>query len=137
MNKITRNSNPVKDHPAGFRTKDDEYICPVETTFDFLKGRWKIKILWTLHHSSAMRFNELRSSIGDISEKVLTKQLRELEKTEFIRRKIYPEFPPKVEYSLTEFALTFSPILAQIGDWGVENKDKILEILEKQKNRNA
>ncbi|MEO8073470.1 MAG: helix-turn-helix domain-containing protein [Acidobacteriota bacterium] len=133
MKKVTRNSNPVKDHPAGFRTKDDKYICPVETTFDFLKGRWKIKILWVLHHSSVMRFNELRDSLGGISEKVLANQLRELEKTDFVQRKIYPEFPPKVEYELTDFALTFSTILAQIGDWGLEHKDKILEILEKQK----
>ena len=134
MNKITWKNNPVKEHPEGFRTKADEYVCPVETTFDFLQGRWKIKILWKLHKSSVMRFNELRNSIGGISEKVLTKQLRELEKAEFIQRKTYSEFPPKVEYSLTDFALTFSPILAQIGDWGLKHKDKILEILGKQEN---
>lgn len=130
MNKTFFKDNPIKNHPEGFRTSKNEYICPVETTFDFLKGRWKIKILWKLHTSEVMRFNELRDSIEGISEKVLTEQLRELEDTQFVKRKVYSEFPPKVEYSLTDFAKTLSPILAQIADWGLENKDKILEVLE-------
>lgn len=122
--------NPVKNHPEGFHKSDGKYVCPVETTFNILKGRWKINILWALHNNPVMRFGEIHEAIDGISEKVLTKQLRELEKIQFVERKIYSEFPPKVEYYLTDFARTFSPVLANIANWGLENKDKILEIVE-------
>jgi DNA-binding HxlR family transcriptional regulator len=109
--------------------KDEKMsFCPVETGIELLSGKWKGRILWKLHNNGTMRFGELRKSLGNITEKMLTAQLRELEGVNLINRKVYTEVPPKVEYSLTEFGKSMCPILDKFAEWGVANQEKMSEI---------
>lgn len=113
------------------KNKKDEDLnfCPVETSLELLSGKWKGRILWKLHHyQNTMRFGELRRSLGNITEKMLTQQLRELESVNIIERRVYNEVPPKVEYSLTEFGKSMTPILDKFCEWGLANAHKIAEI---------
>jgi DNA-binding HxlR family transcriptional regulator len=103
-------------------------FCPVETGIELLSGKWKGRILWKLYNEKTMRFGELRKSLGNITEKMLTAQLRELESVNLINRKVYTEVPPKVEYSLTDFGKSMCPILDKFAEWGVANQEKMLEI---------
>ncbi len=91
--------------------------CPVEVGLNILSGKWKLKILWHLSKGT-IRFNELQRVLDNITTKTLTQQLRELEEQGIITRKVFPEVPPKVEYSLSELGATLKPILAQLCDWG-------------------
>lgn len=84
---------------------------------NILSGKWKITILWYIAEYEVQRFGELRRRLGDITQSTLTKQLRELEQDGFISRRIYPEVPPKVEYSLTELGKSFVPILKDMKKW--------------------
>lgn len=112
--------------------KDEKInFCPVETGIELLSGKWKGRILWKLYNEKTMRFGELRKALGNITEKMLTAQLRELESVSLINRKVYTEVPPKVEYSLTDFGLSLAPILDKFATWGVENKDKMQEIFNR------
>lgn len=91
--------------------------CPVEAGLNILSGKWTLKILWHLSKGT-IRFNELQRRLGNITTKTLTQQLRELEEQGIITRKVFPEIPPKVEYSLSEMGATLKPVLAQLCDWG-------------------
>ncbi|MGE3680373.1 MAG: winged helix-turn-helix transcriptional regulator [Bdellovibrionales bacterium] len=91
--------------------------CPVEATLDVIGGKWKGVILYHLL-GNVMRFNELRKLLPDVTQRVLTKQLRELEQAGIIRREVYPEIPPKVEYSLTPLGETLHPIVTAMRAWG-------------------
>lgn len=91
--------------------------CPVEIGLNILSGKWKLKILWHLS-SGTIRFNELQRVLGSITAKTLTQQLRELEEQGIIIRKVFPEIPPKVEYSLSELGTTLQPVFAQLCSWG-------------------
>lgn len=91
--------------------------CPVEVGLNILSGKWKLKILWHLSKGT-IRFNELQRLLGNITTKTLTQQLRELEEQGIITRKVFPEIPPKVEYSLSETGNTLKPIFAQLCNWG-------------------
>ncbi len=95
------------------------YICPVEATLDLVGGKYKPLILWHLSDKT-LRFNELQKIISSATAKMLTQQLRELEKDGMIHREVYPVVPPKVEYSLTPLGKSFIPILSQMYDWGLE-----------------
>lgn len=97
----------------------DPTACPVETTLKIIGGKWKTVILYHLLNKT-IRFNEFQRIMPDISQRMLTRQLRELEKDGIIHRKIYNEIPPKVEYSMTEFGCTLKPIIISIRDWGEE-----------------
>lgn len=96
--------------------------CPIEVGLNILSGKWKLKILWHLSRGT-VRFNELQRILGNITTKTLTQQLRELEEQGIVIRKIFPEVPPKVEYSLSEIGMTLQPILAQLCDWGKTYQD--------------
>jgi len=96
-------------------------VCPLELVQKVVGGKWKLIILWALRGTK--RFNELYRLFPGITQAMLTKQLRELESSGFVNRKIYNEIPPKVEYSLTEVGETFLPILQSIHHWGQENYD--------------
>lgn len=98
--------------------------CPVEAALDMVGGKWKGVILYHLR-AETRRFNELRRLIPGVSQRMLTKQLRELEKDRIVNRKIYREIPPKVEYSLTSFGLTLSPIMQALEKWGVEYLEEV------------
>jgi DNA-binding HxlR family transcriptional regulator len=94
--------------------------CPAETTLGVIGGKWKLLILRELL-SGASRFGELRRRLSGISEKILAQHLRELESDGIIARKIYPEIPPKVEYSLTASGKTLKPIIDGLHEWGLEH----------------
>mgnify|MGYP006066160255 FL=1 len=97
--------------------------CPVETTLTLIGDKWKVLILRDLLPGTK-RFGELKKSIGNVSQKVLTAQLRDMEKSGLVNRKVYPEVPPHVEYSLTELGRSLQPILDALQDWGEEYKAK-------------
>src|SRR6266852_3741034 len=96
---------------------------PVQTTLDVIGGKWKPLILWHLSEKT-LRFSELNRSINGITQKMLTQQLRELEKDGLIARKVYPEVPPKVEYSMTEYGKTLHPVLESMCDWGEKHEKR-------------
>ncbi len=95
--------------------------CPVETTLMLIGDKWKVLILRDLLPGTK-RFGELKKSIGNVSQKVLTAQLRDMESNGLVNRKVYPEVPPRVEYSLTELGRSLKPILDAMRDWGEEFK---------------
>lgn len=100
---------------------DGPYGCSVEATLSVIGGRWKSVIIFHLLHSDVMRFGELKKSINGITQRMLTNQLRELESDRIVKRKVYAEVPPKVEYSLTEYGRTLEPIMLSMRDWGAEH----------------
>jgi len=93
------------------------YYCPVEVTLEVIGGKWKCVILWWLRRGPK-RFGELKQLIPDISQQVLTQQLRELEEDGLVRREAFREAPPRVEYSLTAYGATVRPITEIMCDWG-------------------
>ncbi|MDH5712275.1 MAG: helix-turn-helix transcriptional regulator [Gammaproteobacteria bacterium] len=109
-----------------------DFGCPVEATLDVIGGKWKCVILFHLLIATR-RFNELRRLMPGVTQRMLTRQLRELEADKIIKRKVYPEVPPKVEYSLTEFGETLEPILIMLQKWGFE----YLEIISDIRNQRA
>ncbi|MCX4257318.1 MAG: helix-turn-helix domain-containing protein [Oscillospiraceae bacterium] len=86
-----------------------------------ISGKWKILIIWYISVYKVQRFGELQRRLGGITQSTLTKQLRELESDGFISRKIYPQVPPRVEYSLTETGESFVPILLKMQEWSEKN----------------
>lgn len=100
--------------------------CPVETTLMLIGDKWKVLILRDLLPGTK-RFGELQKSIGKISQKVLTAQLRDMEGSGLVNRKVYAEVPPKVEYSLTELGKSLSPILDAMQNWGEVYKANIIQ----------
>lgn len=94
--------------------------CGIKRIQKIFAGKWKIMILWSLHEKT-MRFGELNRALGDITQSALTKQLRELEEDGLIKRYVYREVPPRVEYSLTDTGNKFVPLLEQINTWSLEN----------------
>jgi DNA-binding HxlR family transcriptional regulator len=93
-----------------------EYMCPVEALVDVIGGKWKMPIL-TLLFQGTKRYGELRQHLPGVTERVLTMQLRELEQSGIVQRKVYAEVPPKVEYSLTELGLSLKPVLQVMLSW--------------------
>lgn len=107
------------------------YGCPVEATLDVMGGRWKAVILFYLLEETK-RFNELRRLLPKVTQRVLTLQLRELERDGIIHRQIYAEVPPRVEYSLTELGRSLESVLETMREWG----EAYINILDKQKEEN-
>lgn len=97
--------------------------CPVETTLTLIGDKWKVLILRDLMPGTK-RFGELKKSVGNVSQKVLTAQLRAMEKSGLVNRKVYAEVPPRVEYSLTELGKSLEPILDSLWSWGEEYKKR-------------
>ena len=91
--------------------------CPVETTLTLISDKWKVLILRDLLQGTK-RFGELKKSIGHVTQKVLTAQLREMEASGLLTRKVYAEVPPRVEYTLTELGYSLKPILDAMWSWG-------------------
>ena len=104
-------TDTVKDLPA----------CPVETTLTLISDKWKVLILRDLM-PGARRFGELKKSLGGVSQKVLTAQLREMEGSGLLTRTVYPVVPPHVEYTLTELGRSLKPVLDAMQAWGEEYK---------------
>lgn len=96
--------------------------CLVETTLTLISDKWKVLILRDLLPGTK-RFGELKKSIGHVSQKVLTAQLRQMEQSGLLTRTVYPEVPPRVEYSLTELGYSLKPILDAMSTWGENYKE--------------
>jgi DNA-binding HxlR family transcriptional regulator len=99
--------------------------CPLEATLQVIGGKWKAVILYYLMHEGTHRFAELRRKIAGISERMLTQQLRELEADDVVRRQVYAEVPPKVEYSLTDYGQTLAPVTRAMCDWGQRHTKRL------------
>jgi DNA-binding HxlR family transcriptional regulator len=104
--------------------KTKSYNCPVEAAVDVFGGKWKALILWWLQERT-WRFAELRRQMPGITEKMLTRQLRELEADGIVERRVYPTVPPKVEYSLTDYGRSLKRALRAICDWGQQHMVRI------------
>ena len=109
----TIEATPAKDLPA----------CPVETTLMLIGDKWKVLILRDLMPGTK-RFGELKKSIGSVSQKVLTSQLRQMEESGLLIRTVFPEVPPRVEYTLTELGHSLKPVLDAMWNWGEEFKSQ-------------
>ena len=107
----TSSAAPAKELPA----------CPVETTLALIGDKWKVLILRDLLPGTK-RFGELKKSIGSVSQKVLTAQLRDMEEKGLLTRKVYAEVPPRVEYTLTDTGYSLKPILDAMEAWGTDYK---------------
>jgi DNA-binding HxlR family transcriptional regulator len=101
-----------------------DYHCPVETTLDVIGGKWKALILFWLR-DGACRFGELRRHIPDVSERMLTQQLRQLEAAGIVHREVYAQVPPRVEYSLTPYGKTLRPLTDLMCAWGKKHMRRV------------
>jgi DNA-binding HxlR family transcriptional regulator len=107
----------------GFFMEKNLPACPVETTLMLISDRWKVLIIRDLLEGTK-RFGELKKSVGNVSQKVLTANLRSMEDSGLLTRKVYPEVPPRVEYTLTETGYSLKSILDAMVEWGTEYKKK-------------
>jgi DNA-binding HxlR family transcriptional regulator len=98
--------------------QDKTYLCPLELSIDLIGGKWKTIIIWQLREKT-LRFSQLKRRLPGITQKMLTQQLRDLENDGLISREVYPQVPPKVEYSLTDYGRTVLPILKSLFKWGI------------------
>ena len=102
--------------------------CPVETTLTLIGNKWKVLIIRDLL-TGTKRFGELKKSIGSVSQKVLTSQLRAMEEDGLIHREVYAEVPPRVEYSLTELGWSLQPILDAMVSWGNNDREVVISLI--------
>ena len=102
--------------------KDHKY-CPVTTTLKVIGGKWKLPLLWHLQDGKK-RYSELQRLLGKITPKMLSQQLRELEKDGILDRKVYPVVPPRVEYMLTPYGKTLQPMLKDMEKWGEKHEKR-------------
>jgi len=102
---------------------DNSILCPVETTLSLIENKWKIMIIRDLLDGTK-RFGELKKTVGNISQKVLTANLREMEATGLLLRKVYAEVPPRVEYTLTEVGYSLRTVLDSMVEWGNNYKKR-------------
>ena len=98
--------------------------CGMAYTLSLIGGRWKPGILYQLVRGGKLRYSELRKQLPDVSERMLVLQLRELEQDGLIRRLVYAEVPPRVEYELTEAGVSLKAVLRSMSDWGVSHQRK-------------
>ena len=104
-------------------TKEEMPACPVATTVQLIGSKWRLLIMRDLLDGTK-RFGELKRSLGSISQKVLTSNLREMEERGLVERRVYPEVPPRVEYSLTEAGASLRPVIDAMRTWGVDYQQR-------------
>ena len=110
-------ADPVEHTAIPLLYRDKAYTCGIDVTLAVVGGKWKASILYHLAQQT-MRFSDLQRQFADTTRKMLTQQLRELEADGLVHREVYPQVPPKVEYSLTAKGVSIVPILQQMCDWG-------------------
>ena len=101
--------------------------CPIRHVLARVGDKWSLLVLYNLQHKEPVRFKELQRQIPDISQKSLTQTLRTLEEDGFVSREVFPEVPPRVEYSLTPRALSFLPLVENMINWAKENMGEIIK----------
>lgn len=104
--------------------KNNKKTCVLDFAFQRIGGKYKGRILIALHRNKVLRYGELNRELSDVSLKMLTQALKELESDKLIYRKLYPEVPPKVEYTLSETGAEFIPFLEHLGAWGYKQQEK-------------
>ena len=102
--------------------------CGLDLTGEVLYGKWKIRLLWFIDQGF-QRPSELQRKIPDASRRVLNIQLKELEEHELVSKIIYPQVPPKVEYSLTDFGKTLIPVISALGNWGDKHEERLRNVI--------
>jgi DNA-binding HxlR family transcriptional regulator len=100
------------------KINNGEFNCEKELTLSLISGKWKITIIYYLGIDGTLRFSEIKRLFPKITHKVLTTQIRELEEDGIVHRKVFPEVPPRVEYSLTELGRSLIPLILMMYDWG-------------------
>lgn len=109
----------IDDKEYTIRMEGKTFHCALDITMHFIGGKWKCIILWYLK-DGAMRFSALKRQMPDITEKMLSQQLKELESQGILGRKVFAEVPPRVEYTITEFGFKLMPVVEAMGIWGLE-----------------
>ena len=123
----------IKDKEYVFKLHDKTFHCALDITMNFIGGKWKTVVLWYLRNKT-LRFGELKKQVPDITEKMLSIQLKALEEDGLVKREVFPEVPLKVEYSLTDFGKTLIPVIESIAKWGRslgEAEGEIIEVAKK------
>ncbi len=110
----------------------DWHYCEVATTLEVMSGRWKAVILFHLMDGTK-RFGELRRKLPGVTQRMLTLQLRELQRDGVVQRVVYAEMPPKVEYSLTQFGHSLTPVLIAMRDWGRSHRETLIATRQAEK----
>ena len=113
--------------PSRYARYDCDFGCPIEACLEVIGGKWKGVILFHLL-AGTRRFNELRRLMPAVTQRMLTRQLRELEDDGVVSRVVYPEVPPRVEYALTSFGRTLTPVLEGLRAWGADYLEEITRI---------
>ncbi|MER6397161.1 MULTISPECIES: helix-turn-helix domain-containing protein [unclassified Kitasatospora] len=111
-------------------TTDPVRACPIGPVVDLVFSRWTTPVLWTLHAHGRQRYVELQRRVADISPKVLTQRLRQLERDGLVRRTYHAEVPPRVEYEITELGDSLAPLFATLADWSAANLDRVAQARE-------
>ncbi|MFC7548146.1 winged helix-turn-helix transcriptional regulator [Plantactinospora sp. GCM10030261] len=110
---------------AATRSTDPELACPIAPVVDIVFSRWTTPILWSLHEYGRQRFVELERRITNVTPKVLTQRLRQLERDGLITRTYHPEVPPRVEYEISELGRSLAPLFATLAEWAATNLPKV------------
>ena len=121
----------INDKEYVFKLHDKTYHCAMDVTMSYIGGKWKTVVLWYLRNKT-LRFGELKKQIPDITEKMLSLQLKALEEDGLVKREVYAEVPLRVEYSLTDFGKTLIPVIEAIAGWGRnlgEKEGKLIEVI--------
>jgi len=122
----------INDEEYRFEIEGQTYHCALDVTMSFVGGKWKSVVLWYLV-GGKKRFGELKKRIPNITEKMLANQLRAMEEDGFVKRTVYAEVPPRVEYELTEQGETLVPLLQEIAKWGKSRADQFGKLVKVEK----
>ena len=120
----------IEDKEYAFLLNGKSFHCAMDVTMSYIGGKWKTVVLWYLKNKTH-RFGELKKRIPDITDKMLSIQLKALEADGLVKREVFPEVPLRVEYSLTDFGQTLIPVLNAIAEWGRklgEEKGELVEV---------
>lgn len=115
-------------HPEEARLQERAGLdpCPITPMAELVFGRWTTTVLWTLNHHGRLRFSQLQALLPEITPKVLTQRLRQLEADGLVTRTYYAEMPPRVEYEATDLARTLGPVFKAMVEWSEEHMDQVL-----------